>query len=194
MPWEKSFDVDDVVHKAMLLFWKQGYTDTSMAMLLDTTSLTKGSFYNSFGSKHDLFVQTLLHYDQDYREVILQDLAALPSPLGAIETFLNGIVTDTLQDKEKKGCFLVNTTLDLVVHSPDVQKIVTCGFGKVEGFFHGRILKGQTLGEISPRINPEKTAKSLLAGLVGIRVLGRGLYDEAALRAIADQNLKLLHL
>ena len=88
MPWEKTFDEDKAVEAAMLLFWEKGYTDTSMADLLKTTGLTKGSFYNAFGSKYDLFVKALLKYDLENRCIILQELVAMDSPVKSIETFL----------------------------------------------------------------------------------------------------------
>ena len=89
MPWEKTFDEDKVIEAAMLLFWEKGYTDTSMADLLKVTGLSKGSFYNAFGSKHDLFLKALLKYDMENRCIILQELVAMDSPVESIETFLN---------------------------------------------------------------------------------------------------------
>ena len=116
MPWEKTFDEDKAVEAAMLLFWEKGYTDTSMADLLKATGLTKGSFYNAFGSKYDLFVKALLKYDLENRCMILQELIAMDSPIKSIETFLNSLVDESAGDTNKKGCFIVNTAVDLGAH------------------------------------------------------------------------------
>ena len=39
MPWEKTFDEEQAIENAMILFWEKGYTDTSMANLLEATKL-----------------------------------------------------------------------------------------------------------------------------------------------------------
>jgi TetR/AcrR family transcriptional repressor of nem operon len=41
-------------------------------------------------------------------------------------------------------------------------------------------------------LDPEATAKALLALIVAIRVLGRGVFAEAALHTIADEGKRLI--
>ena len=54
MPWEKSFEIQDAVDKAMQVFWEKGYVDTSIADLLKATGLKRSSLYNAFGDKRNL--------------------------------------------------------------------------------------------------------------------------------------------
>jgi len=177
----------------MLLFWEKGYTDTSMADLLKTTGLTKGSFYNAFGSKYDLFVKALLKYDLENRCIILQELAAMDSPIKSIETFLNSLVDESAEDTNKKGCFIVNTAVDLGSRKDEIRQIIAKGLGEVEAFFKQMIESGQAKKEIPKSVDPQSTAKALMGTVVGIRVLGRGIYDRAALQALTKQSLRLLH-
>ena len=192
MPWEKTFNEDHAIDAAMTLFWEKGYTDTSMADLLKTTRLTKGSFYNAFNSKHKLFVKALLKYDVEHRRVLLQELVALDSPLEAIEAFMNAIIAECSEDRDKKGCFLVNTSLHLRSHQPEVQQIVINGFKEVETFFKQMIELGQMRGQIAKSIHSQDTAKALMGTVIGLRVLGRGVYDKADLQAMAEQSLNLI--
>ncbi len=193
MPWEKTFDEDKAIEAAMLVFWEKGYTDTSMADLLKATGLTKGSFYNAFGSKHDLFVKALLKYDVSNRRVVLQELVAMDSPIESIEAFMNAVVNESADDSNKKGCFLVNTSLDLNSHEEQVKQIITSGFAEVETFFKQMIELGQLRKDIPESIDPKSTAKALMGTVAGIRVLGRGVYDKAALQALSEQSLRLIH-
>ena len=192
MPWEKTFDEDKAVEAAMLLFWKKGYTDTSMADLLKATGLTKGSFYNAFGSKYDLFVKALLKYDLENRCMILQELIAMDSPIQSIETFLNSLVDESAGDTNKKGCFIVNTAVDLGAHKEEIGQIITKGLGEVEAFFKQMIELGQAKKDIPESIDSQSTAKALMGTVVGIRVLGRGIYDRDALQALTEQSLRLI--
>ena len=74
MPWEKNFDLDKATDKAIQVFWKKGYEGTSMSDLIDAMGINKGSLYNAFGSKDELFNRALLRYDQLNRQEALKQL------------------------------------------------------------------------------------------------------------------------
>jgi len=48
----------------MILFWQKGYDTCSMDDLLSETSLSRSSFYNTFGNKRDLYVSILDYFGQ----------------------------------------------------------------------------------------------------------------------------------
>src|ERR1700738_675488 len=58
----QSFDRQAVVEEAMKLFWERGYEGTSFADLIATMGVSASTFYNSFGSKEQLFVEAVQHY------------------------------------------------------------------------------------------------------------------------------------
>lgn len=192
MPWEKSFDEDDAVAKAMNVFWAKGYEPASIADLIAGTGVSRGSLYNAFGGKKQLFIKALLKYDQENRRAMLSELEAMDAPKRAIAALFDGIVAETLADNEKKGCFLVNTASELGTHGEDVSRIVSNGLREFEGFLRRSIEVAQARKEVPASVDPEATAKSLFAMIVAIRVLGRGAFDESALNTIADQALRLL--
>ena len=55
MPRVKMFNEQEALEKAMLLFWEKGYTATSLNDLTQSMGISKGSFYDTFHGKHDLF-------------------------------------------------------------------------------------------------------------------------------------------
>ena len=63
---------------------------------------------------------------------------------------------------------------------------------ELEAFFRRCIEVGQARKQIPLGIEPEATAKGLMGMLVAIRVLGRGVFDEASLKTIAKQAQRLL--
>lgn len=193
MPWEKSFDEETAIENAMRVFWEKGYEPASIADLLEGTGLNRGSLYNAFGGKQQLFVKSLRKYDQD-RQAMLARLEALDDPKQAIATFFDTTVAKTVADTDHKGCFLFNTALQINMHDEEVNAIVTNGVREIEAFFRRSIEVGQARGDIPRRLDPEATARALLAWIVAIRVLGRGVFAEAALRTIADQGKQLISL
>ena len=146
MPWEKSFNEDDVIAKAMNVFWEKGYEPSSMADLILNTGITRGSLYNAFGDKEQLFIKSLSKYDQDFRRPLLAELEAMDDPKRAITVFFEHIVEQTLADTEKKGCFIINTATELSTHGEEVNSIVRNGIRELEAFFRRSIEVAQMRG------------------------------------------------
>ena len=192
MPWEKSFDEEDVLAKAMHVFWDKGYDSASISDLVDCTGINKGSLYNTFGGKKQLFVKALLKYDQEVRRALLAELEALDDPKKAISTLLDNLVEETIEDSQKKGCFLINTASEIATHEGEVIEIVTRGLNEMEAFLRRCIEVGQVRDDFSSDLDPKATATALLGVIVAIRVLGRGVFDRPALETIADQGKRLV--
>lgn len=192
MPWEKSFNEVDAVEKAMQVFWKKGYDATSITDLIKGTGINRGSLYNAFGGKHEIFVAALVKYDAEKRRAALAELEALDNPVAAINGLFDSIVQETTSDIEKKGCFLINTALSFDSQDVKIQAIVTKAINEFDAFFRRCIEVAQARQEISATLDPSATAKALLSFVVAIRVLGRGVFDEAALKQVSAQARLLI--
>ncbi len=92
---------------------------------------------------------------------------------------------------KKKGCFLVNTSLEFKFHDSNAQGVVTRGFKEFEAFFRRGIEVSQARGEMSSTLDSSATAKALFALVVSIRILGRGVYKKIDLNDIAVQAMRL---
>lgn len=192
MPWEKSFDIDEAVDSAMQVFWAKGYDSSSLSDLIKATGVNKGSFYNAFGSKKKLFTMALLKYEREQRKEILAGFTALADPINAIAKLFDELIAQSHTDSEKKGCFLVNTALDLPNHDADIQELVKKGLKGTEAFFAEQLQLGLELGVVSQRVDPARDAKGLLSLLIGLRVLARGVFDNEDLLAIKAQAMNLI--
>ena len=187
MPRRKRFDTDDVLMKAMDLFWRQGYQATSMEDLAKVMGLSRASIYNEFPNKHALFVRALRHYDKVWRENWLADLTKSSSPREAILDVFEAAIDACLADGSRDGCLLINTALELSPHDPEVADIVAHAFTGMEAFFRTAIERGKALGEIRETVAEERTASALLGLFIGLRVLVRSRPEEPLLRSIMQQ-------
>jgi len=50
-----EFDREEVLQKAIGVFWQKGYSATSIKNLVEATGLQPGSIYAAFGDKRGLF-------------------------------------------------------------------------------------------------------------------------------------------
>ncbi|QDT31936.1 TetR/AcrR family transcriptional regulator [Thalassoglobus polymorphus] len=192
MPWEKSFEESDVIEQAMNVFWEKGYAATSISDITNATGIKRGSLYNAFDGKHDLFVRALLKYCDELRTSKLRKLETVADPREAIRMFFDSLVKATLSDPDKKGCLLFNTALEYSSHDDDVKKLVSAGVKEVVSFFEGRIDRGKELGNIPESVDTRPTAKALVALAVGIRVLGRGTFGKKGLEQVSQQAVDLI--
>lgn len=192
MPWEKQFDTDEALRKAMTTFWARGYEATSIQNLVDCMGINRGSLYATFGDKRGLFIQALRRYDAIHRQAWVTALARSGSPRKAIEAAFEGAIAAVLESGSRDGCFLVNTALELSPHDEEVAEIVGHGLVEMEAFFREMIEKGQASGEIPPHVAAADTARALLGLFVGLRVLSRSRPEKSLLRSIASQAEALL--
>src|ERR1700678_1196194 len=116
----KNFSREEVLEKAMPVFWEQGFGDTSLQELERATGVNKSGLYTEFRNKEDLFVACLRHYleSQDKRALLTKE------PLGwnNVETFLrNG----PLNKGEQQGCFSVNSMREFAILPDEAYEVVT---------------------------------------------------------------------
>ncbi len=187
----REFDEGDVLHAAVLCFWKQGYEATSVRDLVAQTGITAASLYNAFGNKRALYHKALEHYVEVSVADRIRRCGMLP-PLEAIEAFFADIVKRSLNDRERKGCMLVNAALDVVPHDPAFRKVVAKVLVGIEVFFLTCVRAGQAGGTVARSLPAETLAQNLLGVLMGIRVLARVRPERALLEGVVAPALALL--
>ncbi|HEY1863137.1 MAG TPA: TetR/AcrR family transcriptional regulator [Roseiarcus sp.] len=189
----REFDEGAALHAAVLCFWKQGYEATSVRDLVEHTGVTAASLYNAFGDKRALYEKALDRYVEQSIADRIRRCESLP-PLRAIEAFFEEIVKRSLNDRERKGCMLVNAALDVAPHDPAFRKIVAGVLVGMEAFFQGCIEAGQVDGTITRSLPAATLAQNLLGVLMGIRVLARVRSERALLEGVAAPALARLRV
>src|SRR5271156_7149259 len=116
----KNFSREEVLEKAMPVFWKYEFADTSLQDLERATGVNKSGLYTEFRDKEDLFLACLRHYLESQAKSGL----LTKEPLGwkNIENFLkNG----PLYKGEQQGCFSVNSMREFAILPDEAYAVVT---------------------------------------------------------------------
>lgn len=192
MPWEKNFDVDATLTKAMQAFWAHGYEATSMQDLVTVTGVNRASIYATYGDKRALFLSALKKYDVDVRRRMFEQLGASAPPTEAIATVFDRFIEQTDVPHGNWGCFIVNTALELAAHDNEIAEMVNAAQDDIEAFFLAMIRKGQQAGEFAVGKDAKALARQALASMLGMLVMIRSRPDAEALRSIRDGVLKSL--
>ncbi len=187
----REFDDEAVLDAAIQCFWSRGYEATSVKDLIGKTGITAASLYNAFGDKRTLFRTALEHYVGGGIGERIRRCETRP-PREAIGVFFEEILSRSLSDRERKGCMLVNSALEMAPHDAEFRKIIASVLDRIERFFLNCIKAGQADGTITRSIPGEHLARHLLGVLMGVRVLARVRPERALLEGAVAPALAML--
>jgi len=190
---EKSFDRDAVLEKAMLLFWERGYEATGIRQLLERTGIGRQSLYDTFGSKREIFLESLGHYFRTRVGPLMAQLRAPGSPRdNLLKTFQ--LAEKRIRGEDFHGCMIGNTTAELTDRDPEVQSLVRGYVNAMEDAFTDVLERGQRAGEFSGEIGARDLARVFVHTLQGLTLLHKALRDPGTSRAVIRSTLKLLRV
>jgi TetR/AcrR family transcriptional repressor of nem operon len=185
----REFDIERALEAATQQFWSEGYEATSLQNLLKSMQLSKSSLYQTFGSKHALFVCCLEYYQQTMVEELQKSLDESTSARQFLRDFLDGVISEADKGKNihrRKGCFLVNTANELCQRDDDVAKAVTAGSRNVSRVFTQAIEKGKLGDEISVELSTVYLVNFLMTTLSGLRTMVKAGVDKRDLKPVTD--------
>src|ERR1700722_299427 len=99
----KQFDRDEVLERAMVVFWRNGFQATSIQDLVEATGVNRGSLYPTFGDKRGLFLAVLKHYSERFGKPMMAQLND-PDPRKAIEGMFEAIIRRASDPRWPRGC------------------------------------------------------------------------------------------
>ena len=97
-----------------------------------------------------------------------------------------------MNDRERRGCFLINSALEVAPHDKQLGALIADRLAEIEAFFYRSIKAAQAEGAIRQDRVAKDLARLLLGVLLGIRVLARSKPERALLEGVARPALALL--
>jgi TetR/AcrR family transcriptional regulator, transcriptional repressor for nem operon len=186
----KEFEPLAALDAAMELFWRKGYEATSMRELLDAMGIGRGSFYDTFGDKHTLFLSALDRF-QEVRTSWVEEVLRRDG-LDGIEVVFRRSLDGLFQFQPRRGCLLANSAVELAPHDPDVAASISGYIMRTEDAFQGALERARDRGEIRPESDPRALARFLVNTLHGLRVLARAGSDRETLEDTVHVALEAL--
>jgi TetR/AcrR family transcriptional repressor of nem operon len=188
----KDFDENEVLNKAIAIFWHKGYNGTSMQDLVDGLGISRSSLYDTYGDKHTLFIKALETY-KALGSGNLCTIAGAPGPAKeTLKRLLEFTVNELLGDEMQKGCFMVNAEVENAPHDAEVARLVCENDQMVEDAFFHVIQKGQQSGEIVNTQDARALARFTFNTVKGIRVTAKSTTDKAVFNDIIKLALAAL--
>lgn len=188
-----EYNKEEVLSKAMELFWCYGYESTSMKDLVAATGMTTRSMYNIFESKNGLFKEALEWYykiniDKPYEKLIQEN------GLGAVRDFVLAVadLLDQINIKTPVGCLFSNTISERNCVDIDSFQFVNKYFNNLEEAFKTKLKYAVENENYSG--DPGLKAKQLVVMIQGLSIYSKNAYADKNCRLIMDDFLTLIDI
>lgn len=181
MPRTKAFCEESALEKAMELFWKKGYSATSMGNLVEQMGVNRASLYTTYGDKKALFIKAFKHYRKLNKERINSFFAEQLSVKEGIKNLFLTSIESALEDTDRKGCFVINCTTELLPDEKEFLPLIACNQQELEQIFKEFLSLGVESGEIAAEKDLDSIAAYLFTLYGGLQVNAKVNPDKAVL-------------
>jgi TetR/AcrR family transcriptional regulator, transcriptional repressor for nem operon len=188
----REFDEAKVIEIATNLFWKNGYHGVSTQDLIDAFGMSKSSMYGAYHDKRNLFIIALENYRKNASQGIIDAMRGNESFEKTITLLLNNIITETVGDEDCKGCFIVNTAIELAAHDSEIANILRENRNNIITAFSVAIQKGIDNQELTKTTNPHAIANYFYSLINGMRVDAKIHKDRSQYAEIVNVAMSVL--
>ena len=164
-----SFDYARALDRATRQFWRTGYAATSLRDLLKAIGIGEGSFYNTMGSKKQLYRECLAHYGATEGRKRAEALLS-GSTLGDGLRAMFRVMLDCLDDPETPSrlCMLAGLMSEDVLADADLRRIAEDGLETIRTELVSRLMMDKKAGAIRSDIDLELTASVIITYAQGL--------------------------
>ena len=170
--------------QAMRLFWRQGYEATSIQDLVDRLGINRFSLYDTFGSKHELFIAACERFRLLMNEERINELENASSGLEGIRKLFRTFEGSFADGKKDCGCLMTNSVVEMAMHDNQVRTWAQEFLQRLEDALCHALTKARRAGEISTSKSPRELARYFTCLLQGINVIGKAFPDGKQVRKV----------
>lgn len=192
MPRVREFDPGKALEKAIELFWRKGYAETSMRDLVAHTGVAHAGLYSAFGGKRELFRAALQYYTESTMTQLLSDLETSDSSRADVEQFFEFMLHIIEAGDFQNGCFMVNTAIEFGDEAGDILAIVNAHMERMVSAIQGALERARERDEVRADLDPTATAEFLVSIFNGTAVFARARQPFARIERTVRIALKEL--
>lgn len=179
-----------ILDASMDLFVQNGYDATSVAQICQKAQVSKGAFYHHFPSKQALFldlmnawlqgVEGTFRIAEDVSEDVPQAFEEMAGLTGQVFDALEGGFPILLEFWRQASC------------QREIWQEAVAPYHQYLGLFAGMVRQGVQDGDFSPEINPDTSARILMAVAMGLLLQASFDPDGADWQAVTRSGIRLI--
>jgi len=154
----RSFDRDEALDAAVLVFWEKGYDGASIEDLTEAMGIGRPSLYSTFGRKRELFVRAIDRYAATYGSRAFAAFRLEPDNRKAVERFLEASIECATEDGKPRGCLINTVATEAAENDPELREKLSKMFSRTDTAIAKRLQENHD-GEPSEILDPEGLAR-----------------------------------
>ena len=171
-------EVDDaeIVDQTMDVFWTTGFHETSFDDLQRASGLSRARFFNTYGSKFELFLRALDAYTEgpirEFHRPLYEQRGA-----DALRGYLDWLSAYVRAPDGRRGCLMVNTSVT-ELHDEDITTRTRAHFSEVRAAFRRAYTEGLDDQTVNSNLVAEEASDWLITfvrGVLASIVAGEGI-------------------
>ena len=177
----RQFDEQELIATALDVFWRKGFHDATMQDLAAASGVQRGSLYNAYGDKEQIFLRAFDAYTAQFLETARRALAD-GDVAGRLRNFFDVVIVNMTSGTPARGCLTTRTALDPSISRRAVRQRVHGLLSRLEQ------LVAQAISAASPRrgaIDANRTARVVVVFSRGLAVMERAGYGRKELKDAA---------
>jgi AcrR family transcriptional regulator len=181
----REFDLDQVLDRAVEVFWRQGYEGTALSDLTEAMGINRPSLYAAYGNKEQLFAKVLARYAENNTTYVRTALDQ-PTARAAVAALLTGIAQSTTRPGRPRGCLTVQAALACGEANESVRLALNTHRAGMEVALRRRLIRARHDGDLPPDADPADLAKFVCTVFQGIAVQASAGATRRQLMRVAD--------
>jgi len=179
-----------ILDTSMVLFAQNGYDATSVAEICQEAQVSKGAFYHHFPSKQALFLNLMTDWLQGVEGTFRTAEGAARDVPEAFEEMagLTGQVFDALEG----GFPILLEFWRQASCQPKIWEEAVAPYHQYLGLFAGMVRQGVADGDFTPEVDPESSARILIAVAMGLLLQASFDPDGADWQTVTRSGIRLI--
>ena len=192
MPRVKLFDEQEVLQKAMYLFWKKGYYATSIQDLVDHLGINRASLYDTYGGKRKLLEKAYLHYCKTNRDTQTKFLEGYEDIRTGFRKLFVLAIQQSKIDRDNKGCFAVNLVVEFVPNEKEFAPLIEENKAQFEEIFFNYLTLGVERNQIAKGKDLRAITTLFYTFYNGLKIVTKVDFDPGVFSKSVDSLLSVL--
>jgi AcrR family transcriptional regulator len=182
----REFDRDNALEAAMLLFWRKGFSATSINDLCDAIGIRSPSLYAAFGGKEALYLEAVQHYVATVGPPIWDKLTEGDTARAGVEGLLLAAASNLPRsDTAPAGCMAVLAAVGDEWPVPIVDAVRNVRL-EMQGILRSRLEAAGVAGELPRSTDIDRLSRFYLCVYQGMAIQARDGASPAELIGLAE--------
>ena len=188
----RAFDAEEVLGKALDVFWTQGFEATSLDDLSAATGLARPSLYAAFGNKEDLYVQAMALISERMTERFKASFFPERPLKEGLISFYRAAIDLYVSGPKQRGCLVICTAISAAPDHENIRAKLNEVLKTLDAGFQSVMKRAQARGELPAKADPATFALLASATLQSLAIRARAGECRQQLEDLAGNAVETL--